>query len=160
METEKENMNLILVRIRIAHPTKENTGAELNFVFDSQPTGADIMDAYADEPFWARSEDRDIYGPVLQQCLKTYGVPNLGVFKLVDAENYSKAVPMIEAVWNCNIVGRDHSFGRANFGDIRLTYKELRIVTSPEPVKIEAPAAKMRKRAAKKTDKISIPPVK
>lgn len=160
MENEKENGAMILVRIRIAHPTEPNVGAEMNFVFDAQPTVADIMSAYEDEPYWARCEDRDIYGPMLQQCLHSYGVPKLGKFHLVDAENYSKAVTSIGATWLCNVVGRDHSISNASFGDIRLTYKELRVVTPAGFGSVERSATKTPKRAAKKTDKISAPPVK
>lgn len=140
---------IVWVRIRLHHPSLADHNAEMNFMFDKQPTSIDIKEAYLSEPFWTRHEHCDVYGSVLAQCLATYGVPQLDRMNVADKEGYRQAVPMVTALWAGNIVGRDVSHCHHHFGEIRLTHKAFLSVKSPEP---QTPVAAARPKKSKNVD--------
>jgi hypothetical protein len=155
---------MILANIRLRHPTIADYFLEMNFAFDAQPQVSDIMRAFAYDPFLSKHEHRAAFRMVLRNCLNTFGVPQLFQMDMMEPEGSGVSVPMVQAVWLVNLVGKDLSVASYEMGAIRLYHKTVNEVVPPvdpdldegealdedEPLN-DAPVTKTNGRPAAKT---------
>jgi hypothetical protein len=151
---------MILANIKLRHPTIADYFLDLNFAFNAQPQVDDIMRAFAYDPFLSKHEHRAAFRVVLQNCLKTFGVPQFFQMDLIEPEGSSVSVPMVQAVWTVNLVGKDRSVASYEMGAIRLFHKTVNEVTPPvdlaldegEALDVELPSDTTVKVKKPKTD--------
>jgi hypothetical protein len=122
---------MILTIIKLRHPTIADYFLEMNFAFDAQPQVGDIMRAFAYDPFLSKHEHRAAFRVVLHNCLKTFGVPKLFQMDMIEPEGSSVSMPMVQAVWIVNLIGKDLSVASYEMGAIRLFHKTVNEVTPP-----------------------------
>lgn len=123
-----------LVSIALSHPSQEGESMLMTFVFDRQPQIDDIIQAYATDNFLNKHPHFNDYGPVLSQCLKTYGVPQMYQMNIQTADGWQMQTPMVTARWSANLMGPKESVHNHEFGFIRVYTKPINIAKREEIV--------------------------